>query len=480
MKHLLFALIAGLTISASSFAETFSYRAVEDFESLDEGTVPYYIHNQEEALAINAANSNYREKFARAITYFKGSAGEYDVTITALGELDGECEYRFLVNGEVVGTAVNSRVTKDYTELEHVFNNVVIPADAEIAVESNSVTNGLIPEGDITAYARGRWRTLTIETAAVAVADPADISIAASASTTTPAINTEYVIRLDVRNNSADQTATAPQITMAIPANTTIAPHALCTVDGNNVSCALSEISAGSTTTLTLSATTTTAGSAIFNASVSADQSDDNTDNNTASVEMTVTDTATLQPQEPVNVDLALSVNSNTASATSGQAIEYRLTVLNQHPDNTATAPMAGAALPPGLEFTSSADCSADGQAVNCQLPELAPAQTTTVVFSALATSSGTAEIVASVSANESETSTTNNEVRYSVVVAENTTESTSETQTKIEESNGGSTDSRFLLMLLLMFLLRMALLRYATYSATATSRAATLPAHQQ
>ena len=469
MKQLLFALIAGLSVSANSFAATLEYRALTDFDELGDGTVPYYKDNPRDALAINAANPDHREVFARATTTFEGSSGEYDVTITALGELDGECEYRFLVNGQVVGTAVNNSVSTDYAIQQHVFSNINIPANAEIAVESNSVTNGLIPEGDITAYARGRWRTLTIETAAVPVADPVDMSISASANTPSPQINSEYVLRLEIQNNSTDQTATAPVVTMPVPANTTIAPHALCAVESNNVSCALSEISAGSTTTLTLSATTTAPGTASFNASVSADQSDEQTDNNSSTVEVIVTDIQQPELQQPVNVDLALSVNSNTASATNGQAIEYRLTVLNQHPDNTATAPIAGAALPLGLQFSSSADCSADGQAVNCQLPELAPAETTTVVFSALATAPGTAEIVASVSANEPETSTNNNEVRYSVVVADNNTGTGTDNQNKIEESNGGSVDKLVVLILMLLFFIRFASLQCTTARTTTT-----------
>lgn len=36
-------------------------------------------------------------------------------------------------------------------------------ANDEIAIESNSHTNGLIPEGDGTAWARGRWSELSIK-----------------------------------------------------------------------------------------------------------------------------------------------------------------------------------------------------------------------------------------------------------------------------------------------------------------------------
>ena len=471
MKLVLFALITAVGLFANAYAATFDYEALTDFEDLDSGVVPYYKHTQRDALAINASDPDYRNVFARATTTFDGEAGNYDVTISALGEIDGECEYRFLVNGVVVGTAVNSRVTEDYDIQQHTFTGINIPAGAEIAVESNAVTNGLIPEGVGTAFARGRWSALSITSATPTTPDPIDLSIAASASTTSVNINTEYEVSFVVQNNSTDQTATAPVITLAIPANTTLAPHAVCTTDNNVASCAVAEIGAGSNTTVTFAATTSVAGTVSFNASVSADQTDDNESNNSAAVNVTATDPVA---QEPVSVDLALTVGSDTATVTNGQTIEYSLTVRNQHPENTATAPVAGAALPSGLQFSTSADCSFSGQAVSCELPELAPDQTTTVVFSAVATTPGNAAIVASVSANEPETSVSDNEVRYNVVIADNQStdgednQSTTGTQnpsaidtaTETEntgtetQSGGGSADRGLLLMLITVLLL--------------------------
>ena len=469
MKQVLFALITAFGLAASSFAETFDYQALTDFEELGNGVVPYYKDNPRDALAINAANPSHRDVFARASTTFSGATGEYDVTISALGELDGECDYRFLVDGVVVGTATNARVTEDYDIQQHTFTGISIPTGAEISVESNAVTNGLIPEGEITAYARGRWRALSITTAAPPAPDPVDVSVSVAAANTAVEVGATYEVTVNVVNNSADQTATAPQMTMAIPANTSIAPHGECTTDNNTVSCALAEISAGDTTTLTFEATTSAAGTASFNPVVSADQTDDNANNNSAVIDVTVNDPEPEPepepeaPVEPVTVDLALSIDSDTGSATSGQTIEYSLTVRNQHPENTATAPVAGAALPSTLQFSASADCAADGQAVNCTLPELAPDESTTVAFSAIATASGSAEIIASVSANEPETSVDDNEVVYNVVIAENRSNSGSESQNTVTDnstdtsttgnatSGGSGSADRWLLFILLM-----------------------------
>jgi len=149
------------TISGGGDVE-YVYDATSDFPNITAGEVPYYKHTAENALAIDASTVSYRDKFARAQLTFSGTAGNYDVTITSLRELDGECTYRFLVNGSVVGTAQNSTTTTDYNPENHIFRNITIPAGATLAVESNTDSNGLVPEGDGFAWARGRWTTLTL------------------------------------------------------------------------------------------------------------------------------------------------------------------------------------------------------------------------------------------------------------------------------------------------------------------------------
>jgi len=138
------------------------YNATTDFSSLSSGEAPYYVDKAQQALAINAGNKKFRDKFARATKTFNGTSGNYNVTIRTLGETDGECSYRFFVNKDLIGTRKNTPVKKDYSPQEHLFSNVTIPAGATLSIESNSTSNGLIPEGDIFAFARGRWTTLTL------------------------------------------------------------------------------------------------------------------------------------------------------------------------------------------------------------------------------------------------------------------------------------------------------------------------------
>ncbi|QBG46738.1 hypothetical protein EGM51_04750 [Verrucomicrobia bacterium S94] len=142
--------------------ESYVYEAVNDFPEINAGEVNYYKDNGNNALAINAATVSNRGKFARAETVFSGSTGVYDVTITALRELDGECVYQFLVNGVVRGSATNSPATVDYEEQDHTFRNITIPEGATIAVQSKTDSNGLVAEDDGFAWARGRWRTLSV------------------------------------------------------------------------------------------------------------------------------------------------------------------------------------------------------------------------------------------------------------------------------------------------------------------------------
>jgi len=146
----------------SKEAKTTVLNATTDFTDILGGGAPYYVDKTRGALAINASREADRGKFARASIIHSSGAGNYDVTIAALQELDGESTYRLLVDGVIVGTATNAPTTQDYTPQNHTFSNISIPAESTISVESNSVTNGQIPEGNGTAYARGRWTTLTL------------------------------------------------------------------------------------------------------------------------------------------------------------------------------------------------------------------------------------------------------------------------------------------------------------------------------
>lgn len=131
------------------------------FSELTSGSAPFYYDKKHQALAINASNKKFREKFAQAVYSFPGPAGTYTLVLTTLGEVDGECNYRVKVNDQIVGKIVNKPTNQDYAPQRHTLAQIAIPADAKITVEADARSNGKIPENDAFAFARGRWTSLT-------------------------------------------------------------------------------------------------------------------------------------------------------------------------------------------------------------------------------------------------------------------------------------------------------------------------------
>ncbi len=140
------------------------YRATNDFPNITAGEVPYYVDAARNALAINAANTSYRGKFARAQLTYGGASGNFNVTITTLTEEDGESTYHLLVNGSQAATYQNPRVgaAGDSQPHLHTWSNIVINAGDILAIESDTHSNGLIPESGGFAWSRGRWRQIQL------------------------------------------------------------------------------------------------------------------------------------------------------------------------------------------------------------------------------------------------------------------------------------------------------------------------------
>ncbi|WP_082795807.1 sugar-binding protein [Flammeovirga sp. SJP92] len=139
-----------------------AYIAVKDFEVAQLDTfVTAYKDNSRNAIAVDAVQ--YKDKFAATKKVFDGLTGFYNVAMTTLTEEDGESTFRLRVNGQLVGEFQNPVATTDMEPYTHEFKNVLIEKGDEVQIESNSHSNGLIPEGDGFAYARGRWRSLNFE-----------------------------------------------------------------------------------------------------------------------------------------------------------------------------------------------------------------------------------------------------------------------------------------------------------------------------
>lgn len=137
--------------------------AIEDFTNTDiDGFSPAYVDDTRGALAIDAAI--YQDEYAAASSTFEGVTGQYNFTLNTMSELDGESSYKIMINGVQVGTTFQNPSTSiDYSPASVTFNRIDIENGDEIRIEFSSHTNGLIPEGNGTAFSRGRWTSLQLE-----------------------------------------------------------------------------------------------------------------------------------------------------------------------------------------------------------------------------------------------------------------------------------------------------------------------------
>ena len=140
---------------------SYRFEAISDFPSLNSGEAPYYMEEARGTLAINAANPANRGLFARAAKVFEGESGLYTFKLTTLTEEDGESIYRIRVNGAEVASFQNPYIGpgSDLDLKSNAFISELIPLNQgdTIWIESNTDTNGEVPEGEGTAWARGRW-----------------------------------------------------------------------------------------------------------------------------------------------------------------------------------------------------------------------------------------------------------------------------------------------------------------------------------
>lgn len=146
-------------LNKAPLKNTITLSAVDDFKKIDgKDTSPYapaYIDKNTNSLAINAVH--YKNVFSNAQTIFNGVSGVYQIELTALTELDGESQYQISVNTQAYPLKTNPRTSIDYAPYTHKWESIRINSGDKLGVSFSSTTNGLIPEGDITAFSRGRW-----------------------------------------------------------------------------------------------------------------------------------------------------------------------------------------------------------------------------------------------------------------------------------------------------------------------------------
>ena len=147
-------------------AKSYEIVAITDYESAEiDGFVKPYIDKKRAAFAINAAK--FKNQYAAVTFLFNGDEGKYDLQVNALAELDGESQYRIAINNQrLKGTKTNPVIfgkgIADYAPALHIWKKVKLKKNDIIRVEFNSATNGKIPEGNSTAYSRGRFTGISL------------------------------------------------------------------------------------------------------------------------------------------------------------------------------------------------------------------------------------------------------------------------------------------------------------------------------
>ncbi|MGY6650202.1 hypothetical protein [Wenyingzhuangia sp. IMCC45574] len=163
MKKIFF-LLAILLVGCSNIntqKSTITLQAISDFEQVSQKPyVQFYIHKYKKALAVNAGK--HKGKFAMAKATTSIPKGKYNISVTTLGETDGESHYKVFINDKLIGEKQNKPTTIDYQEQTLDFGKVKIKEGAVLKIAFSSHTNGKIPEGNGTAFSRGRWKTLIL------------------------------------------------------------------------------------------------------------------------------------------------------------------------------------------------------------------------------------------------------------------------------------------------------------------------------
>lgn len=154
----------GINVPAKTapLSKEIKWIGIKDFEMQKiDGFVAPYKDKGRNAVAINAGA--HKNKYAASTKTFNGASSYYDITLTSLTEEDGESTYRLKINGKLVGEFQNPETTADMQPFTHTFKNVFVLTDDVIQIESNTHSNGKIPEGDAFAFARGRWRSISFD-----------------------------------------------------------------------------------------------------------------------------------------------------------------------------------------------------------------------------------------------------------------------------------------------------------------------------
>jgi hypothetical protein len=145
------------------------WRAAADFRPVDApGFVPSYVEDGSDDPAVHGRavrTDLHGDQPAAAQVVFGGPAGRYTLVLVAVAEEDGESPYKIEVDGVLLGVKHNPRQPEKRFEVRHRFPAVDLVPGSTLRVIFRGHSNGLVPEGDGFAWARGRWRALELHAA---------------------------------------------------------------------------------------------------------------------------------------------------------------------------------------------------------------------------------------------------------------------------------------------------------------------------
>lgn len=168
MKKLFLSLIMTLSVITLSACgsnpsqKSITLYALKDFEIPTD--IGLYKDEDRQALAIDAAKPDFRNKMLGAslsVDWLKAPQ-TYDVTFHYMSEKDGEPLYEIWINDEIVQSAQAVETDLEFEGQMMEWKAITLSPRDILTVKANAVTNGKIPEGDGTAYARGRWNKLEL------------------------------------------------------------------------------------------------------------------------------------------------------------------------------------------------------------------------------------------------------------------------------------------------------------------------------
>lgn len=136
-------------------------KAISDFTVPD--NVGLYVDNDRKAIAIEAADPQFRNQLMGSthVVNWLERPETFNVEFVYVSEKDGEPKYEFWVNERLIKSSIAEQTDEEFQNNSTHWRNIKISPDDIITIKSNAVTNGKIAEGDGTAYARGRWVSLT-------------------------------------------------------------------------------------------------------------------------------------------------------------------------------------------------------------------------------------------------------------------------------------------------------------------------------